>query len=515
MNADRNDFLLYAVTDRSWLGSQTLCDQVEQALLGGATCVQLREKQLDETAFLEEARALRRLCRAYHVPLIINDSVDIALAVDADGVHVGQDDLEAGAARQKLGPHKILGVSAHSVEQARRAQAQGADYLGVGAVFPTATKADAGALPPGELGAICRAVPLPVVAIGGRHSGQCAIARRHRYRRGGGGQRPVRPGGYPPGRRPAAAAAGDRRLPPDPISSRGGLGAPPSVALQNGMLKGVSYGNSIDDRWERFQRRRRYPGRHQDHDRPRRIRHERHHGPDRAEHHRRHWHFGSSTRIFWRSSSTVVFTDIPPQAVKVGMVSSAPLIQVIARKLRQYTAPNVVVDPVMVATSGARLMEESAVDTLRRELLPLATVLTPNLPEAEMLSGQSISTPADMERCARLIGETYGCAVLCKGGHEVNSANDYLWQPGGGRWFYGRRIDNPNTHGTGCTLSSAIASNLARGRDLEEAVYEAKCYLSRRPGRHAGPGPWQRTDEPRFRHRRAIYTIYLTGQRRE
>ena len=167
MNADRNDFLLYAVTDRSWLGSQTLCDQVEQALLGGATCVQLREKQLDETAFLEEARALRRLCRAYRVPLIINDSVDIALAVDADGVHVGQDDLEAGAARQKLGPHKILGVSAHSVEQARRAQAQGADYLGVGAVFPTATKADAGALPPGELGAICRAVPLPVVAIGG------------------------------------------------------------------------------------------------------------------------------------------------------------------------------------------------------------------------------------------------------------------------------------------------------------------------------------------------------------
>ena len=173
-----------------------------------------------------------------------------------------------------------------------------------------------------------------------------------------------------------------------------------------------------------------------------------------------------------------VFTDIPPQAVKVGMVSSAPLIQVIARKIRQYAAPNVVVDPVMVATSGARLMEESAVDTLRRELLPLATVLTPNLPEAEMLSGQSISTPADMERCARLIGETYGCAVLCKGGHEVNSANDYLWQPGGGRWFYGRRIDNPNTHGTGCTLSSAIASNLARGRDLEEAVYEAKCYLS-------------------------------------
>ena len=218
-------------------------------------------------------------------------------------------------------------------------------------------------------------------------------------------------------------------------------------------------------------------------------------------------------RIFCAAARLCLYRH-PAQAVKVGMVSSAPLIQVIARKLRQYTAPNVVVDPVMVATSGARLMEESAVDTLRRELLPLATVLTPNLPEAEMLSGQSISTPADMERCARLIGETYGCAVLCKGGHEVNSANDYLWQPGGGRWFYGRRIDNPNTHGTGCTLSSAIASNLARG-----GIWKRRCMRPSAtcpaPGRHAGPGPWQRTDEPRFRHRRAIYTIYLTGQRRE
>ena len=167
MNGDKRDFLLYAVTDRSWLGGQTLYEQVEQALQGGATCVQLREKHLDEAAFLDEARALRPLCRAFHVPLLINDSVDIALAVDADGVHVGQEDLEAGAARQRLGPHKILGVSAHSVEQARRAWEQGADYLGVGAVFPTSTKSDAGALPPGALRDICQAVPLPVVAIGG------------------------------------------------------------------------------------------------------------------------------------------------------------------------------------------------------------------------------------------------------------------------------------------------------------------------------------------------------------
>ena len=173
-----------------------------------------------------------------------------------------------------------------------------------------------------------------------------------------------------------------------------------------------------------------------------------------------------------------VFTDIPPQAVKVGMVSSGALIQVIGEKLRQYGAKNIVVDPVMVATSGARLISEEAVEVLCRELLPLAAVLTPNIPEAEVLSGLSISDAAAMEKAARTIGERYGCAVLLKGGHRVKDADDYLWQPSGGRWFHGVRIDNPNTHGTGCTLSSAIASNLARGLSLEKAVAEAKVYLS-------------------------------------
>ena len=173
-----------------------------------------------------------------------------------------------------------------------------------------------------------------------------------------------------------------------------------------------------------------------------------------------------------------IFTDIPPQAVKVGMVSYGALIQVIGDKLRQYGTGNIVVDPVMVATSGARLISEEAVEVLCRELLPLAAVLTPNIPEAEVLSGLSISDAAAMEKAARTIGERYGCAVLLKGGHRVKDADDYLWQPSGGRWFHGVRIDNPNTHGTGCTLSSAIASNLARGLSLEKAVAEAKVYLS-------------------------------------
>ena len=185
-----------------------------------------------------------------------------------------------------------------------------------------------------------------------------------------------------------------------------------------------------------------------------------------------------STPEFLASQLDCIFTDIYPDAVKTGMVSSAGLIEVIADKLRQYGAKNIVVDPVMVATSGSRLISEDAVEALKTRLLPLATVLTPNIPEAEVLSGLSISSPEDMERAAQFIGEHYGCAVLCKGGHRLNDANDLLWREGTYKWFRGRRIDNPNTHGTGCTLSSAIASNLAKGYDLDAAVERAKAYLS-------------------------------------
>lgn len=173
-----------------------------------------------------------------------------------------------------------------------------------------------------------------------------------------------------------------------------------------------------------------------------------------------------------------IFTDIYPDAVKIGMVSSAALIEVIAQKLKQYHAKNIVVDPVMVATSGSRLIAEDAVEALKQNLLPIATVLTPNIPEAEVLSGLSISGSADMEAAAKQISEKYGCAVLCKGGHNINDADDLLWENGSGRWFYGKRINNPNTHGTGCTLSSAIASNLAKGMTLERSVQRAKEYLS-------------------------------------
>ena len=173
-----------------------------------------------------------------------------------------------------------------------------------------------------------------------------------------------------------------------------------------------------------------------------------------------------------------VFTDIRPNAVKIGMVSSAELIKTISERLRYYEAKNIVVDPVMVATSGSKLMQTEAITTLIQELLPLAAVVTPNIPEAEVLSGMEIKNKDDMMCAAAMIEKKCGAAVLLKGGHSINDSNDLLYKDGKYLWFEGKRIDNPNTHGTGCTLSSAIASNLAKGFSLEASVQRAKDYIS-------------------------------------
>ena len=184
------------------------------------------------------------------------------------------------------------------------------------------------------------------------------------------------------------------------------------------------------------------------------------------------------TPAFLAAQIDAVFEDIRPDAVKIGMVGSSALIDAIADRLRHHGARNVVLDPVMVATSGARLIDDDAIGTLEERLFPLADVITPNVPETEVLCGSGVSTPDDMLAAATHIGERFGCAVLCKGGHSLNDANDLLWSDGAAHWLRGRRIDNPNTHGTGCTLSSAIAANLAKGFGLEKAVRRAKAYVS-------------------------------------
>ena len=185
-----------------------------------------------------------------------------------------------------------------------------------------------------------------------------------------------------------------------------------------------------------------------------------------------------ATPEFLKQQLDAVFEDIFPDAVKIGMVASGELIGVIADRLIHYRAKNVVVDPVMVATSGCALMKAEAVQTLVERLLPLATLVTPNIPEAQVLSGKSIESKEDMLFAAKYIGATYGCAVLLKGGHRLCDANDLLYANGQTVWFEGRRIENPNTHGTGCTLSSAIASNLAKGFTLVESIQRAKEYIT-------------------------------------
>lgn len=181
---------------------------------------------------------------------------------------------------------------------------------------------------------------------------------------------------------------------------------------------------------------------------------------------------------FLQAQLKAIFEDITPDAIKIGMVSSSDLIKTIAKSLKEYNGKNIVLDPIMVATSGAKLISDDAISTLKEYLIPLATVITPNIPEAEVLSNMEIHNEEKMIKAAAVISEKYDCAVLCKGGHSINDANDLLYRNGEYKWFYGKKINNPNTHGTGCTLSSAIASNLAKGRDLDTSVEKAKKYIS-------------------------------------
>ena len=184
------------------------------------------------------------------------------------------------------------------------------------------------------------------------------------------------------------------------------------------------------------------------------------------------------TPAFLAAQLDAIFTDIYPDGIKIGMVSSAALGDVIAEKLTLYKAKHIVLDPVMVASSGAKLLSDEGIKALCEQLMPLAELVTPNIPEAEFLCGRKIKTQKDMEAAAQIIKEKFGCNVLLKGGHQTGEPNDFLLDKDGSRWFYGERIDNPNTHGTGCTLSSAIAAGLAKGLELEVAVEQAKKYIS-------------------------------------
>ena len=405
MKCDKHTMLLYAVTDRAWTGRETLRQQVEDALKGGVTCVQLREKELDDAAFLQEAMELSALCRSYGVPFIINDNVEIAIKCHADGIHVGQEDMAAADVRAKVGPDMIIGVSAHSVEEAQLAVAHGADYLGVGAAFSTHTKTDVDVLPEGRLKEICDSVDVPVVAIGGIHKDNILKLK-------GSGA--------------------------DGVALVSAIFSAEDIEAECKELKALTeqiiYNlSSLRLQLEALALRKAQS-----------LREESCRAIARLKVYLRRFQFmktaltiaGSDSSggagiqadlkamtmngVFAMSAITAltaqnttgvsgifevspeflaqqidaVFTDIRPCAVKIGMVSSAPLIETIAARLRFYKAEHIVVDPVMVATSGSDLIASDAVRTSAPGAVPSGRGH-----HAQPARGRSAVRPAHLGPC--------------------------------------------------------------------------------------------------------------------
>lgn len=447
--------LLYAVTEDIREGEEEgLCRKVESALQGGVTMLQLREKGLNKEAFVSLAKRVKSICQAFDVPLIINDSLEVALESRADGVHVGADDLPVSFIRQKVGKNFIIGATAKTVERAKAAQNEGADYLGVGAIFPSPTKKGAIRISAKELKEICSLVTIPVVAIGGidkdnickiEGSGAAGVAivsslfaapdikkaaeelKAESIRILKKGAKPMKSVLTIAGSDSSAGAGIQADI--KTITANGVYATSAISALTAQNTLGISGILDVP--------------------------------PD-----------------FLAKQIDAVFSDIPPDAVKVGMLPKTLHILVSAKKLGFYGAKNIVVDPVLSSTSGTSLSENDAIGVYKSELFPLAALITPNIPEAERLSGIIIKDEEDMMRSAKKICSECSCAVLIKGGHGAKGANDYLYDGKNERWFYAEKIDNKNTHGTGCTLSSAIAANLAKGYDLFEATELAKKYLT-------------------------------------
>ena len=462
------DLSLYLVTDRPLSGGRDMAWIVREAAAGGVTMVQLREKECSTAKFIDLARELKRALSPLGIPLIINDRVDVALAVDADGVHIGQSDMPYDVARRLLGPDKIIGLSVETMEEVIAANALDVDYIGISPVYATPTKTDT--LAPFGLEGIEEVMRLSrhrCVAIGGMNCNTigeviargvegvavvsaivaadspcqasaelAAIVKRNRISN----TRIIQNSeskiqNFPRVLTIAGSdSGGGAGIQADikSISANGCFAASAITAITAQNTLGV---NAVE---------------------------------------------GLSIEII-EGQIDAVLSDIGADSIKIGMLHSAEVVQCVARMLRKYNIKDVVLDPVMVSTSGHRLIEESAIEVLKAELMPMARVITPNIPEAEILLGEAISKQGDLPAAARRLAEQYGVSVLLKAGHLVNDELIDI--------FYNheteevvelsaRRIDTRNTHGTGCTLSSALAAQLAKGLSLTEAARAAKHYIN-------------------------------------
>ncbi|HAS73008.1 MAG TPA: thiamine-phosphate pyrophosphorylase, partial [Clostridiales bacterium UBA8960] len=456
---ERLKYTLYAVTDRTWAcQNMTLERQVEEAIMGGATLVQLREKHLSTADFIEAALSIKRVTDSYNIPLIINDNVTVAKAVNAAGVHIGQSDTTLNEARRELGNSVIIGVSVNTVAEAIEAELGGANYLGVGAIFETQSKMQVENVSKLTLKQIAKAVSIPVVAIGGINfenvdelsdTGIAGISVIS-----------------------AIFGADDIKNATTKLLSRvkSALGLitthPKSVLTIAG--SDCSGGAGIQADLKTIEA---------------------------------HGLYGMSVITALTAQNTLgvnavhetppafvlkqmdaIFSDIVPEAIKIGMVANPEIIDAIANRLSDYrsngTSVPVILDPVMVATSGSKLLSDDALDVLKSKLLRFATIITPNIPEAEILSGIKISSKADMISAAMEIERFYHGHILIKGGHLLKGSDDLLYYKGMALWFNQRRLSNENTHGTGCTLSTAIACAISQKMSIPDAVGQAKAYVT-------------------------------------
>ena len=472
------DLSLYLVTDRPLSGGRDMAWIVREAAAGGVTMVQLREKECSTAEFIALARELKRALSPLGIPLIINDRVDVALAVDADGVHIGQSDMPYDVARRLLGSDKIIGLSVETMEEVIAANALDVDYIGISPVYATPTKTDT--LAPFGLEGIEEVMRLSrhrCVAIGGMNRNTIGevIARGVEgvavvsaivaaespreaseeladiIRKQQTHLNPPCEGGlkFPACTAPSLTGRDGVGLVLTIAGSDSGGGAGIQADIKSISANGCFAASAITA-----------------------ITAQNTLGVNAVE--------GLSIDII-EGQIDAVLSDIGADSIKIGMLHSSEVVQCVARMLRKYNIKDVVLDPVMVSTSGHRLIEESAIEVLKSELMPMARVITPNIPEAEILLGEAINKQGDLPAAARRLAEQYGVSVLLKAGHLINDELIDI--------FYNheteevvelsaRRIDTRNTHGTGCTLSSAFAAQLAKGLSLTEAARAAKHYIN-------------------------------------
>jgi hydroxymethylpyrimidine kinase/phosphomethylpyrimidine kinase/thiamine-phosphate diphosphorylase len=439
---------VYLITDHE----DRLVERVQEAINGGVSVVQFRYKKRDEMEKYRLAQELKQLCSRCSVTFLINDDLKLAQTVDADGVHLGQDDVDPAEARRLLGPRKMIGVSTHSLAEAQAAEAAGADYVGCGAMFPTASKEIEHLVGPELVRQIRTQIRIPIVAIGG-------ITRDNAPQVIDAGADAIAVISAVMGHAEPCLAAAElnllfnrlREFPRGGVltiaGSDSGGGAGIQADLKTISLLGT-YGSSVITALT-AQNTRGVSGIH------------------------------GVPPEFVADQLDAVLADIPVDIVKTGMLYSAEIIAIVVDRLRVTPRKLLVVDPVMLAKGGASLIDAQAVAVLQAKLLPLTYLLTPNIPEAERLTGLTISNDESMQEAARLLSQMGVRNVLIKGGHMPDgTATDLLFDGSAFHRFAAPRILTKNSHGTGCTLSAAIATFLAQGEPLRLAVGHAKEYIT-------------------------------------